>query len=119
MIGPLRRVAAALAAMAQSHIELASIELGETVERSIVNLVLAFVGLLAIAAALLAASVLIVLLASEANRPMVLAIMAAVYFALGVLLLMRARDRVKSAPPLLGATLAELREGARALGKDA
>lgn len=119
MIGPLRRVAAALAAMAQSHLELASIELGETVERSIVNLVLAFIGLLSIAAALLAVSVLIVLLAGEAQRPMVLAIMAVVYFFGGLLLLLNARERMRSAPPMLAATLAELREDARALSKDA
>lgn len=119
MLKPLRRVVASLAAMAQSRIELASIELGETVERAIVNLVLAFVGLLLISAALLAASVLIVLLAGEAQRTTVLAVMVAVYLGGGLVLLSSVRARVRAAPALLAATVAELKQDARTLSKDA
>lgn len=119
MIGPLRRVAAAFAAMAQSRIELASLELGEALERAIVNLVLAFVGLLLLAAAVLALSVLVVVLAGEAQRTMVLAILVVVYLAAGLILLNNVKARVRANPPLLASTLNELRQDARALGKDA
>ena len=119
MLKPLRRVAATLAAVAQSRIELASVELGETLERAILHLVLAFVGLLLVAAALLALSVLLVLLAAEAQRTTVLAAMALLYLGAGLWLLQSVRARVRTGPPPLAATLAELQQDARALGKNA
>ena len=118
MLKPLRRVVASLAAMVHSRIELASVELSESVERAIVNLVLAFVGLLLISAALLAASVWVVLLAGEAQRTTVLAVMVVVYLCGGLLLLQSVRNRVRAAPPLLAATMAELQQDARTLSKE-
>lgn len=118
MLQSLRQFAALAATMASSRIELAGLELGEAVERNIINAVLGLAALLLGLLTLLALSALAVLLAGEAQRPTVLLILALVYAAGGLAAALVLRSRLRQAPPLLAATLAELRQDAQTLGRN-
>jgi uncharacterized membrane protein YqjE len=115
LLPSLRRVLATLADMAQSRLELASIEVGEAIERLIANLIVAFIAVLLLGAALISLSALIVYAVDESRRVTALAAMVLVYGIGGVLLLLRLRTAMRTAPPMLAGTLGELRNDTRVL----
>lgn len=117
MLQSLRQFAALAATMASSRIELAGLELGEAVERSIVNALLGLAALLLFLLTLLALSALLVLVAGEAQRTTVLLVLALVYAAGGLAAVLVLRARLRQAPPLLAATVAELQQDAQTLGR--
>jgi uncharacterized membrane protein YqjE len=104
-----------MADMARSRLELASIELGETLERLLASLIVAFMAVLLLAAALLALSALIVFAVDEEHRAVVLAAMGAIYLLVGLGLLAWLRNYLRSWPTFLAATLEELRQDTRVL----
>jgi uncharacterized membrane protein YqjE len=104
-----------MADMARSRLELASIELGETLERLLASLIVAFMAVLLLAAALLALSALIVFAVDEEHRAVVLAAMGAIYLLVGLGLLAWLRNYLRSWPAFLAATLEELRQDTRVL----
>ncbi len=107
-----------MADMARSRLELASIELGETLERLLASLIVAFMAVVLIAAALIALSALIVFAVAEEHRAVVLAAMGAIYLLVGIGLLAWLRNYLRSWPTFLSATLDELRQDSRALRGD-
>ncbi len=115
LIPSLRRLANTLADIAGSRFELASIELGETLERLLTSLIVAFMAVVLIAASLVAFSALIVFAVDDAHRPVVLAGMGVVYLLVGIGLFGWLRGYLRSWPTFLSATLAELRNDSRAL----
>lgn len=117
MMQSLRQLAALAATMARSRIELAGLELGAEIHRSIANALLGLAALLLILLAVLAFSTLAVLLADEGHRAAVLVALALVYLAGGIAALLVLRARLRAAPPLLAATLAELQQDAHTLGR--
>ncbi|MBU6258736.1 MAG: phage holin family protein [Burkholderiales bacterium] len=116
MLQSLRPLAALAATMARSRIELAGLELGEALERSVVNGLLGLAALGLALLALLTATALAVLLADEGHRAAVLAALLLLYLAGGVGMLLVLRSRLRKAPPLLAATLAELQQDVQTLG---
>lgn len=113
-----RRVVETMADMARSRLELASIELGETFERLVTSLIIAFMAVLLLGAALVALSALIVFAVAEERRALVLAAMAAIYLLIGLGMLAWLRNYLRSWPTLLSATLAELQQDSRVLRGD-
>jgi uncharacterized membrane protein YqjE len=113
-----RRVVETMADMARSRLELASIELGETFERLVTSLIIAFMAVLLLGAALVALSALIVFAVAEERRALVLAAMAAIYLLIGLGMLAWLRNYLRSWPMLLSATLAELQQDSRVLRGD-
>jgi uncharacterized membrane protein YqjE len=105
-----RRVVETMADMARSRLELASIELGETFERLITSLIIAFMAVLLLGAALVALSAV-----AEEHRALVLAAMVAIYLLIGLGMLAWLRNYLRSWPALLSATLAELQQDSRVL----
>jgi uncharacterized membrane protein YqjE len=104
-----------MADMARSRLELASIELGETLERLLTSLIVAFMAVLLIAASLMALSALIVFAVDEEHRALVLAAMGAIYLLVGVGMLVWLRNYLQSWPGFLSATLEELRQDSQVL----
>lgn len=111
----LRGLVGTVADMARSRLELASIELGETLERLLTGLIVAFMAVLLLAAALLALSALIVFAVSDEHRALVLAAMGAIYLLVGLGMLAWLRNYLRSWPTFLSATLDELRQDSRVL----
>ncbi len=115
VLSSLRRIAETAADMASSRIELASIEVGEAIERILRSLIVAFMAVLLIAAGLVALSALLVFLVDESHRSAVLVGMGVVYLVLGVGMLAWLRNDLRSWPLMFAATLAELRRDTRVL----
>lgn len=111
----LRRAAGTALAMGQSRLELASIELAEAGERLVSALLIGLFGVLLVTAALVSLSIWVGFLLWPALGPLALIILAAVYLLLGVVLLMRMRQRLRTQPPFLAATIFELRRDVSAM----
>ncbi len=111
----LRRLAGTVLSMAQSRLELASLELAEARDRLVVTLALAVGAALFGCATLVALSAWFVLALWERTGPGILGWLAAVYALAAALLLAWLRNRLRSEAPLLADTVAELRRDATAL----
>lgn len=110
-----RRAAGTALAMFQSRLELASMEFGEAGQRLFVSAMVAIFGVLLSAAAVVMASVWLVLLMWPAYGPSALAMFAGLYLLIGLGLLGWVRGRLRRQAPLLASTVAELRRDAALL----
>ncbi|MDE2367835.1 MAG: phage holin family protein [Burkholderiales bacterium] len=117
MLRSLRQLAALAATMARSRLELAGLEIGEALERSVVNALLGLAALGLMLLALLTATALALLLTDEGHRAALLLALLLLYLAGGVGLLLVLRARLRKSPPLLAATLAELQQDVQTLGR--
>lgn len=111
----LRRAAGTALAMLQSRVELASLELGEAGRRVFRTVLLAFFAVLLLLAALVLASAWFVMLLWPVMGAASLGLFALVYLAVGLGLLQWVQRRFDAQPPLLEATLSELRSDAALL----
>ncbi len=106
------RVGSSLFGMLQNRLELASIEIGEARERLVFTIVASFAALLLLGGAVVALSAWIAAALWPTLGPAVLGWIALVYGAAGGGLLWWLRSKLRSDPPLLADTLAELRTDA-------
>ena len=106
--GSVGRLASALLEFGRTRVELATVEFEEARARAAENLVLVLVAAAAFGFALLAASMLVVVLFWDTHRITALCLMTLVYFLVGVVALWRLSEHKKADPPAFGATLAEL-----------
>ncbi|MES3013866.1 MAG: phage holin family protein [Pseudomonadota bacterium] len=106
------RVGSSLFGMLQNRLELASIEIGEARERLVFTIVMSFAALLLLGGAVVALSAWIAAALWPSLGPAVLGLIALVYGAAGGGLLWWLRSTLRSDPPLLADTLAELRTDA-------
>ena len=106
--GAVGRVATALLEFGRTRVELAAVEFEEARARASENLVLVLVAAAAFGFALLAASMLIVVLFWDTYRITALCVMTLVYFLIGVIALWRLSQHKKADLPAFVATLAEL-----------
>jgi uncharacterized membrane protein YqjE len=106
------RVGSSLFDMLQNRLELASIEIGEARERLVFTIVASFAALLLLGGAVLALTAWVAAAAWPSLGPAVLGWIALAYGAAGVGLLWWLRAKLRSDPPLLADTLAELRTDA-------
>jgi uncharacterized membrane protein YqjE len=106
------RVGSSLFGMLQNRLELASIEIGEARERLVFTIVASFAALLLLGGALVALTAWIAAALWPSLGPAVLGWIALVYGAAGGGLLWWLRGKLRTDPPLLADTLAELRTDA-------
>ncbi len=106
------RVGSSLFGMLQNRLELASIEIGEARERLVFTIVASFAALLLLGGAVVALSAWIAAALWPSLGPAVLGLIALAYGAAGGGLLWWLRSKLRSDPPLLADTLAELRTDA-------
>ena len=112
LLDAIARVGSSLFGMLQNRLELASIEIGEARERFILTIVASFAAALMLGGAVVALSAWIAAALWPTLGPAVLGWIALVYGAAGVGLLLWLRAKLRSDPPLLADTLAELRTDA-------
>jgi len=106
--GAVGRLATALADFGRTRVELAAVEFEEARARAAENLVLVLVAAAAFSFALLAASMLVVVLFWDTYRIAALCGMTIVYVLVGFFALWRLSEHKRSDPPAFAATLAEL-----------
>ena len=106
------RVGSSLFGMLRNRLELASIEIGEARERLVSTIVASFAAVLLLGGAAVALTAWIAAALWPSMGPAVLGWIALVYGAAGVGVSMWLRDKLRSDPPLLADTLAELRTDA-------
>ena len=112
LLDAIARVGSSLFGMLQNRLELASIEIGEARERFVLTIVASFAAALMLGGAVVALSAWIAAALWPTLGPAVLGWIALVYGAAGVGLLLWLRAKLRSDPPLLADTLAELRTDA-------
>ncbi len=108
---------ASLLGLVNTRLELVSVEFDEVRERTVAQLIFLLVALLAFAFALLAATILLVVIFWDTNRIAALCVVALVYLLIGFVTLWRSSARRQADSPPFAATLAEL-ERDRAWLKD-
>ena len=106
--GAAGRRATALLDAGRTRLELAAVEVVEARARATDNLVLVLVAAAAFGFAVLAASMLVVVLFWDSNRIAALVAMTLVYLAIGLFALWRVSEHKRAEPPAFAATLAEL-----------
>ena len=106
--GAAARLATALLDAGRTRLELAAVEFDEARARATDNLVLVLVAAAAFGFALLAASMLVVVLFWDSNRIAALVAMTFVYLLIGLFALWRVSEHKKADRPAFAATLAEL-----------
>ena len=111
----LRRLSGTALGMLHSRLSLASLELGAAGERVLVSLLMAVAAALLAGAAVFALSVWLAFVVWDRTGPAVIAMIALAYAVAAAALLWRLRSRVRTTPPLLADTLAELRRDAQLL----
>lgn len=114
----LRGVGAQLLGMAHTRLSLAGVELAEEKDRLLRSLVLAFLGVTLLGAGLLAAGMWAVVALWDTHRLLALGVVTLAYLGAGAGLLWHVQRMLRTAPPLLSATLAELERDRRALGRE-
>ena len=112
---PLRELAALGVAAIVTRGELALIELSEARERAARWLAFALLAAVLLLAALLVAALWVVSIYWDAHRSEAIAAVAVLYGVLGGTLATWLAARLRAAPPLLHATLAELKQDCEAL----
>lgn len=113
--GPVREAVALAAAALVTRGELASLELAEARERAGRWLVIALLAAMFLLAALLVGSLWVVSLFWDTHRSAAAAVVALAYALAGGGLFVWLAARLRAAPPLLQATLAELKQDCDAL----
>ena len=106
--GAAGRLATALLDAGRTRLELAAVEFEEARARATDNLVLVLVAAAAFGFALLAASMLVVVLFWDSYRIAALVAMTLVYLVIGLFALWRVSEHKRNEPPAFAATLAEL-----------
>lgn len=109
----LRRAAGTALAMLQSRVELATLELGEAGQRLFSAALMAVFGVLMLIAAVV--TVWVVMLLWDPYGPAVLAAFGVLYLLIAAALWVAVSVKLRNQPPLLAATLDELRRDAAAL----
>jgi len=112
LIDALRRVGASLFATLQHRLELASLEVGEAGGRLVFTLVVSIAGLFLLGGAVVALSAWLAFALWPTLGHAVLGWIALGYAATGVALFVWLRARMRSYPPLMADTLAELHNDA-------
>lgn len=112
LLDAVSRVGSGLFGMLQNRLELASIELGEARERLVFTIVASCAAVLLLGGAVATLTAWIAALAWSNLGPAVLGWIALVYGAAGIGVLLWLRTKLRSDPPLLADTLAELRTDA-------
>ena len=112
LLEALARLGVSLFGMLQNRLELASLELGEAGGRLVLTIVASFAAVLLLGGAVAALSAWIAVALWPTLGHAVLGWLALAYGVAGVALLAWLRSRLRSAPPLLADTLAELRNDA-------
>lgn len=112
LLDALSRLCGSLFGVLQNRLELASIELGEARGRLVFTLVASFAAVLLLGAALVALSAWLAVALWGTLGHAVLGWLALAYGLAGAGLLWWLRARLQSDPPMLAATLAELRADA-------
>ena len=102
------RIAATFAAMAQTRLELATVELQEETERVLGYLVMALLSLILAGIALLMTALLVVVIFWDNYRIHAAAGMALLFALSAAIVALRLKSSFAARPPLLGATIAEL-----------
>ena len=109
MFEALTRLGSTVFGMLENRLELASIELGEAGGRLVMTIVASFAAVLLFGGAVAALSAWVALALWPTLGHAVLGWLALAYFVGGVGLLWWLRARLRSSPPLLADTLAEMR----------
>lgn len=104
----LRNLASSIVSMLQTRLELASVELAEERARLMKVALLAFFALAFFSMALMTFTLLIVILFWESYRWQAILAIMLFYFVAAAGCLLVARNKLRHAPPLFEATLAEL-----------
>jgi uncharacterized membrane protein YqjE len=104
----LRNLAGSVVSMLQTRLELASVELAEERTRLMKVALLACFGLVFFSMALMTFTLLVAILFWETYRWQAIGTIVVFYLACAAICLLVARHKVRSAPPLFEATLAEL-----------
>lgn len=108
----LRRAAGTALAMLHSRVELASLELGEAARRVFAAVLVALFAVLLLLAALVLATVWLVMILWPTLGAASLGLFALLYLGVGAALLWWVRRQIDQQPPLLEATMNELRSDA-------
>lgn len=108
LLDSLRALGSSVAAMVQTRLELASVELSEEKSRLLRMALLALVGLIFFGLSLFALTGLIVLLFWDNYRVQALGAVVVVYLLLSAICLLAARNIIRNSPPMFEATLAEI-----------
>jgi uncharacterized membrane protein YqjE len=103
------RIAATLVAMVHTRLELAAVEVQEETRRLFGYLAWTLLAVFLVAAALLLAALFVILLFWDSYRLHAVAAIATLFAVAGAAILVKVRAGFASRPPLLSATLAELR----------
>lgn len=111
----LARFGSSVFGMLQNRLELASLELGEAGARLVLTVIASFAALLPLGGAVAALSAWLVVALWGTLGHAVLGWLALAYFAAGAGVLWWLRAHLRSSPPLLADTLAELRVDAAVL----
>jgi uncharacterized membrane protein YqjE len=111
----LREVGASLSAIAATRLELASTELSLARIQFVRVLVVALVAAMFGFVALVAASLLVAVIFWETHRVEAMVALVVVYTLAALLLTLRLKRELRESPPLLAATLTELRLDAQAM----
>jgi len=111
----LRRIAGGVLAIAQTRLELIGIELAEEKERLLVSLFIGLAGMLLSLMALVTLTALIAVAFWDSYRWQSLAVLTLVYALTALWCGLKAGSRLRDAPPIFPATLAELEKDRVAL----
>jgi len=115
LLGSARAVLAGLVDIGQTRLQLASTELEEERLRLTELLVIGAAALFCVGVGLVLATLLLVVLFWDAHRVLALAVATALYLGAAAALVAALRRKARAKPPLLAATLAELRRDRDAL----
>jgi uncharacterized membrane protein YqjE len=113
--GALRRIAGGVLAIAQTRLELIGIELAEEKDRLLLSLFIGVAGMLLSLMALVTLTVLIAVACWDSYRWQSLAVLTAAYTLAAIGCGLNAWNRLRHAPPIFPATLAELEKDFAAL----
>jgi uncharacterized membrane protein YqjE len=103
------RIAATLVAMVHTRLELAAVEVQEEAQRLLGYVAWLMLAVFLVAGAFALAALFVILLFWDSYRLHAVAGMAALFLVAGAVIITRVRSSFAARPPLLSATLAELR----------
>lgn len=103
------RIGATLLDMAHTRLELAAVEVQEEWQRMLRHLAWTLLAVFLVAGAILLAALFVILLFWDSYRLHAVAAMAALFALAGATVFLKSRASFAARPPLLSATLAELR----------
>jgi uncharacterized membrane protein YqjE len=109
IIAAVGRIAATVLAMAQTRLELAAVEVQEEWQRMLDYLAWTLLAVFLFAGALMLVALFVILLFWDSYRLHAVGAIAALFALSGAALYLKARASFAARPPLLSATLAELR----------